>query len=261
MELLLAATWCLVWFPIAVWTLATVHWTVGGELDPVTGTAAILMGPFLGLMTITAEAPWLRLLLFFSIFATVILFPFVKNVLDKRAVVSLDRERLATAYDNAEKYPDNAIARLTIAQALIAHGHVAHSVAIAERVLEGVSRFHYSEEIRTLGVWRRMAKKSPPVTAIVCPKCGRANEPGELWCANCRARTYLSYVGGDPGRAAFARKLVALWVVGMAALVGIPSLATALPPLLAIIAIVALMGLGAAVTIRAFRGEVAREAT
>lgn len=258
MELLLAATWCLVWFPVAIWTMATVHWTVGGDLDPFTGTVAILMGPFLGLMTITTEEPTLRLLLFFTVLATVILFPPVKAVLDKRTVALMDRERMGTAYDNAEKYPDNAIARLTIARALIAHGHVAHSVAIAERVLAGATHSHYGEELRTLGTWRRLAKKLPPATPIRCPKCGRTNDPGELWCAHCQARVYVAYVGGDPSKAAFARKLVSLWIVAVAALVGIPSLATSLPPALSIVAIIVLMALGAAVAIRAFRGEMAR---
>lgn len=260
MELLLAATWCLVWFPVAIWTLAAVHWTVGGDLDPFTGTVAILLGPFLGFMTITTEEPWLRLLLFFTVLATVVLFPPVKALLNRRTVAQMDRERIGAAYDGAEKYPDNVIARLTIAQALIGHGLVAHSVAIGERVLQGASHAHYGEELRTLGTWRRLAKKLPPAGPVACPKCGRSNDPGELWCGHCRARIYLAFVGGDPAKASFARKLVALWIVAVAALVGIPSLATTLPPALAIAAIVVLMALGSLVAIRAFRGEIARGA-
>ena len=81
---------CLAWLPLAVWIMACVHWLIGGDIDVWTGFAGIVLALGLGYEAINPPVPQLAPLTVVAVFITVIMFPFVRTAMDKKALKAID---------------------------------------------------------------------------------------------------------------------------------------------------------------------------
>jgi hypothetical protein len=79
------------------------------------------------------------------------------------------------------------------------------------------------------------------------------NFPGKLFCEKCGAPFLLDYAQGRWVKSSTVRRAVVLWIAAIAALVGIPSAAVALPPAFAAAVVVVLLLLGVTLLVRGFR--------
>jgi len=247
MELLSAAVWVLVWIPVTVWTLKTVHATVVGDMDGTTGLLASVLGPFLGFLTIVQEHPWARVGMFAAITLTVLGYPVASARLERRQRRLQDEDEMARAYANLTAFPDNLLARMRIAEALVSRGFVPHAVAVGKETLHGQNPTVHGDEFRALRHWERMAKAYAPVAEVRCPGCGQLNGPEHLRCPRCGEAVYIAHVRNPGGRA--GRNLAGVWVAVIAAFLGIPA-ASALPPAWAVVAIVGMLVVGIAAVLR-----------
>jgi hypothetical protein len=247
MELLSAAVWVLVWIPVTVWTLKTVHATVVGDMDAATGLLASVLGPFLGFLTIVQEHPWARVGLFAAITLTVVGYPILTSRWERRQRWLQDEDELARAYANLTAFPDNLLARWRIAEALVSRGFVPHAVAVGKETLQGQNPTVHGEEFRTLRQWERMAKAYTPVADVRCPGCGQPNGPQHLNCPQCGEAVYIELVRNPGGRA--RTNSAGAWVAAIAAFLGIPA-ASALPPAWAVVAIVGMLVVGVGALLR-----------
>ncbi len=247
MELLSAAVWVLVWIPVTVWTLKAVHATVVGDMDATTGFLASILGPFLGFLTIVQEHSLARIGMFVAITVTVLGYPVASSRWERRQRRLQDEDEMARAYANLTAFPDNLLARMRIAETLVARGFVPHAVAVGTETLRGQNPTVHGGEFRALRQWERLAKSYAPIASVRCPGCGQSNGPEHLHCPSCGEAVYVAYVRQPGGRE--GRNLAGVWVAVVAALLGIPA-ASALPPAWAIVAIVALMAVGIVAILR-----------
>ncbi len=78
---------CLAWIPLAVWIVAVVHWMIGGDIDPITGFAALFFAVALGYEAINPPVPELAPITDVAVLVTVIMFPF-RSVRDEPSGVA-----------------------------------------------------------------------------------------------------------------------------------------------------------------------------
>lgn len=231
---------CLIWLPLMFWVLSLVHWMIMGDIDGLTGTTGILIGFGLGIVALVPPVAILSPLSFVVVIATMVLYPFVKSALNQVELRSVDVEALQRTYDVLGQRPQNPSARFRLAQYLWKLGNPGHALAIAEEAVKQMPVQHFRDEHRILAAWKQNPLPPDVQRAIACPSCGFANPPGEIFCQGCGAPFLLHRLDRRLGPGTAGRRMIAAWITMVAVLIGIPA-TSALPPLLTIVSIVALL--------------------
>ena len=243
---------CIAWIPLAVWIMACVHWTIGGDVDPLTGLGGIAVAIGLGYEAINPPVPQLAPLTVVAVFITVFMFPFVRSAMDKRALRSIDIEALEKAYASLGMRNDNVMAKIRIANILWDLGVCGHAIRIVEALLPSMPQRFFMEDIRMLKRWHMMRVEAHFFAPIVCAECHTSNEGGILFCRQCGAPFLLDFVKGKVVGNRLGKKLISTWVSLIAVLIGIPA-AKAMPPGPSIALIVLMMLFATAMVYMAFK--------
>lgn len=243
---------CLAWIPLAVWILACVHWTIGGDIDAVTGVIGVFLAVGLGYEAINPPVPELAPLTVIAVLLTVVMFPFVRRAIDKRELRGVDVEALERGYQALSVRPDNLLAKIKIAKVLFDLGICGHALRIAESLTSNMTPRFFSDELRMVRNWQRMKLEARFFAPIVCAECHTANAPGGLFCSQCGSPYLLDFAKGRIVGPQLGRKLVSTWIALIAILIGIP-MAKSLPPAPAITTILGMMTVAIVMVFLAFR--------
>ena len=251
---------CLAWLPLAVWIMACVHWMIGGDIDVLTGFGGIAVAVGLGYEAINPPVPQMAPLTVVAVFVTVIMFPFVRSAMDKKALRGIDIDALDKAYSSLSMRPDNVVSKLKIAKILWDLGVCGHAIRIVESQLPSMPQRFFAEDIRMLKRWHMMKLEAKFFAPIVCAECHTSNEGGLLFCRQCGAPFLLDFVKGKVVGTRLGKKLSATWISLIAVLIGIPA-AKAMPPIPSIIVIVGMMFFAITMVFMAFRDPTGGVAT
>ncbi len=243
---------CLAWIPLAVWIMACVHWSIGGDIDVITGVLGIFMAVGLGYEAINPPVPQMAPLTVIAVLVTVFMFPFVRNAMDKRELRGIDIEALEKAYQSLGLRPDNIIAQFKIAKILFDLGVCGHALRIAESLAPQMPQRFFTEELRTLKKWQLLQIDARFFSAISCSECHAPNDPGNIFCRSCGAPFLLEFAKGRVVGNRLGKKLITTWISLVAMLIGIP-LARLLPTALSIVAVLTMMVCAIGLVFLAFR--------
>jgi len=243
---------CLAWLPLAVWIMACVHWLIGGDIDVWTGFAGIVLALGLGYEAINPPVPQLAPLTVVAVFITVIMFPFVRTAMDKKALKAIDIENLEKAYNALALRPDNVMAKLRVAKQLWILGVCGHAIRIVESQLPHMPHNFFMEDIRMLKKWHMMKVEARYFNPITCAECQTDNEGGLIFCRQCGAPFLLNFVKGKVVGSRLGKKLISTWISLIAVLIGIPA-AKALPTVPSVIVILFMMVFSTFMVFMAFR--------
>jgi len=243
---------CLAWIPLSVWILACLHWTIGGDIDAITGILGIGVAVGLGYEAINPPVPQLSGLTVVAVFVTVIMFPFVRSALDRRQLRGVDIEALERSYQALAVRPDNVIAKFKIAKVLFDLGVCGHALRIGESLVPEMPARFFSDELRTVRRWQAMKLEARFFSPVVCAECHTSNDPGLLFCRKCGAPFLLDFTKGKVVGTRLGKKLISTWISLVAVLIGIPA-AKALPPGPCVATVAAMMIFAIGMVYMAFR--------
>ena len=206
--------------PVVVWVYSLISWMVMGEMDALLGTCGIIAALLLGFVAIAPPDPLYSPIAFAGLVGMMIVFPFARRQLDRRANVEIEVEQIEKAYKTLAEMPENAAAMFKLADGLYARGLVSQAVAIADQALASMPKNVFPAEHRVVDLWRRHAPA--PASPLRCLHCGRTNDPAAVFCESCGAQYLALYARGRWLGRALAWKLVASWAAASVALVGLP---------------------------------------
>lgn len=246
---------CAIWVPIAIWVIALVQWAVQGDVDFLSALAGILIGIGLGMTALLSKDPVMAPLILSGVLITMVVFPFARRALNKRALEQIDIDTIERAYEMLREKPGNAPSKFRLAKAIYHKGLPGHALKLAEDALLDMPQSAFLEEHRIVKTWRHYKMSSAQFQPLACLQCGKPNRPGLFLCESCGAPFLLEHARGAWVGPAMARKFVAAWSGIIVALVGIPLAARSLPPAAAIAVIVGLMVLAIVILIFSFRPQ------
>lgn len=257
-ERVMATPWvfalgCLVWIPVAVWTVSMIGWMVSGDIEVVFGVPALLVIFAMGFLTTRPPDPLVSPFLFTGVLGTVIMYPVVRRSLEGRAHRRIDLELLAGAYETLAMKPDNIGPRIRMAEIVAARGMYATAVKLLEPCVPSMAGAVFAAELKSYAMWRTMAWDANAYDPVACPACGVRNQPGELYCVRCRGpfvldRARVTWLGPS-----VSRRLLSAWLVGTLVVVGIPAVSkSGWPPVVVVGLVLFMMAAGLYVLIKAF---------
>lgn len=245
---------CIVWFPVGVWVISMLNWTIQGDVQAEFGIVAILVGLGMGFLTSVPPDPALGPWFFLLVLVTMAVYPAVRHFAHQRALAEIDLDAVRGAYDALALRPDNVSASIKLAEALYRRGLVGHAIGIAEIALQHAPPNVFQAEERLVQGWRVAANDPAYFAPVPCQQCGHKNPPGFTYCERCRGAYLLDYgrvMWMGPG---VGPRVIASWAVGVVVLMGIPATAAAdaLPVEVKVALIVLQVAVSVVVLIRAF---------
>jgi hypothetical protein len=245
---------CLVWMPIAVWVISLIHWMIMGELEIPIGIVGVVLGFGLGYTALKPpeNMQFLSPLAVFLVVGTVVLYPFLRNTFERHQLRGLDCDSVEKAYLAIGQQPTSPFAKFKLAEGIYRLGMIGHAVAIADSVMAYIPERAATDEFRTLRRWKQAGVPPETNRPIPCVECHTPCQPGWTHCKTCGAPFLLDRVKGRILPKGHARLLIAIWAAIVAPLIGIPA-ATALKPVLAVPAIVLIIGLSVGFIVIAVR--------
>lgn len=219
---------CLVWLPVSIWVVAMVQWTIGGEVDVLTGLAGIGTALGLGVATMFPPIPGAQPFMLALVLLMIAVFPAAKTALDKHQLAMADIEQMERVYDLLGKDRVNIGAKLRLARALNTRGLRSIAIAVAEDVLQGLPRRFYEEDLRMLRQWK--SDNTQPSGPIPCMECGHKNAPSVAFCQRCGSRFLVDYARGRWLGVNLARKLILIWAALVMPIAGMALTWRYLPP-------------------------------
>ena len=223
-----------IWLPLAVWIISLVGWTVTGEIDALAGFAGVLLAVGLGALTLNPPDKSLPPLILTAVVLTTVLFPLVRQMLQKRALNSIDADLVERAYQTLREKPASVGSEVRIASVMYDRGLPGHAIAIVERIIAGMPKGVFGNELEQMASkWRLRTAAGHLRQTVVCATCGTSNEPGPVYCSRCGAPFLLDYLRGGIVGVGIAGKLVLIWLIAIIAAVGLAWSAVKLPPAIA----------------------------
>lgn len=242
-----------VWVPVAIWIIALVNWMVTAEIDAISGIFGIALAVAVGFLAVSPPHPSLAPLFVLVAVVTVAVAPITRAAMNRAALQSLEVEAIERAYEMLSTKPDNFGAKIRLARALWGKGIRSHAIAIAEGALQNAPEAMFAEEHRMLIQWRAAEPENPGVHRIRCIECGIPNTPGGMFCTRCGAPFLLDYAQGKWMKSGVIQRVTAGWIAAVGALVAIPTIAVAFPPIVSIIVIPLVVFVGGWMLYAAFR--------
>lgn len=244
---------CMVWVPVAAWTVTMIHYMIGDEIDVVTGIICIALGLILGAYTMISKDPVTRPYFVVAALSMLILYPWFRNMLDKRELHALEVEMIERAYENLGKYPTHLGAKLRIAKGLYQRGHAREAITLAEKALEKTPKRLAEEEHRLLREWKRDTPPFAPLQGTSCPHCNRPNPATEFFCLNCARPLWIVAAKNAAFAPQTLNTLLLIWFAGVLGLIGIPVVSKYVSPELKVVALVGILIAVAAIVLFAVR--------
>lgn len=243
----------LVWIPVGIWIVSLIHWMVTAEIDVLSGFAGICLAAAVGFLAVNPPHPSLAPVFVIVAIGTVLIAPVARLAMNRAALQSIEVEAIERAYEMLGAKPDNFGAKIRLSRALWNKGIGSFAVAIAEGALAAAPVEVFGEENRMLAQWKAAIRTNPGVTQIRCIDCGLVNEPGTMFCTRCGAPYLLDYAQGKWMQSGLLKRVTAGWIAAVGALVAIPSVAVAFPPVVSLIVVPLLVFVGAWMLYAAFR--------
>ncbi len=247
------ASGCLVWVPVAVMVISLVNWMIMSDIDVGSGLIGITVSLLIGFFAINPPDPLLPPLFFIAAVAMLVLAPVTRIAVNRSALSALEVEAIGRAYELLAAKPDNFGAKLRLARSLYNKGIRAHALAIADEALADVPERMFPEEHRMLNQWKESEAGHDAQVRIRCFECGIPNYPGTVFCTKCGAPYLLDFAQGRWVKSSTVRRVIAGWLAAMLALVGIPTAAVSLPPVVSIVVILVLVAAGLFMLTSGFR--------
>ncbi|HTQ09765.1 MAG TPA: zinc ribbon domain-containing protein [Fimbriimonadaceae bacterium] len=228
------------WMALAVWIVSLIGWMVMGEIEGLFGTIGIGVALALGYFAI--RPPTLQLQPFAAVatILTIVTYPILRKAVNDRELLLIDVEAMEDAYESLALKPENHAVRFKLAKLLYERGHVEPGMAVAAAVMRDMPEKLYPEENRIFSRWKRQQPGIDAAKPIPCFDCGHHNPGSAIFCERCGRPYLLDRVRGVVLGGQFGKKLMAGWIAGILALIGIP-MASTLPPVPAIVVMVAIM--------------------
>ena len=255
MEFLAVFSGCVIWIPITVMVVSLVHWMIMGEMDFLSGCAGIWFCIWLGFIALRPPDPVYSPILVVVAIATCVMYPFVRVGLTSREHRRIEIDQLSKAYESLQIRGDNPIAQFRVASQLYVLGLRGHAVKIAENALTRMPVATFRNEHQKVKSWKGIRMEPSEFAPIPCVDCGTRNDPGEIYCVQCREPFLLNRFQKGIFKRGAARKVLATWGVLVTLCLVLPMVNT-LPPLVAIGAILASFIFAGAALFFAFRPEV-----
>lgn len=242
---------CLAWLVLPGWTVYLMGQMVMGELDALTGIVVIALCFFIGLTMFAPPNALVGSVAVWSIYLTVVLWFPVRKWLERGADRQIFAEGVEMTYDQLNANPNNVIAQFRLARQLAELGKIGFAAALAERVVPGLPRTTFREEHRQAQIWMQQASVKPD-SPIPCPNCRAQILPGSVACPACGRAYVIDLANGRNGGGSALRKMLAVWAILLAVIMGLPALA-AQGPAIAIPGAILMMGAAVATVYFAFR--------
>ena len=242
---------CIVWLMLPGWIVYLVGQMVMGEIDALTGLIVILMCLFVGMNMYGHPEPVVRTLAMIAVVLTVVLWFPARALMDKGADRAMLVNQIEMTYDRLNANPNDVVAQFRLAKQFEQLGRIDFAAALAARVAPNLPRNSYREEHQLTQRWQAIAahRSSNPVT---CVQCRCPIRPGAIGCPSCGRAFAIDLAEGRNGKGGAARKILAVWAILLAVLIGLPSLA-AYGPAIAIPGAIVLFGAAVTVVVLAFR--------
>lgn len=243
----------LVWIPVGIWIISLSHWMITSEIDTLSGFCGIILACAVGFLAVNPPHPSLSPIFVLVAIVTIAVAPVARTAMNRAALQSIEVEAIERAYEMLSTKPDNFGAKIRLARALWTKGIRSHAIAIADGALKSAPESLFTEELRQVAHWKAASAKDPGVIRIRCVDCGIPNDPGGMFCSRCGAPFLLDYAQGKWMKSGVLKRVTAGWIAAVAALVAIPSVAVALPPVVSLIVVPLLVFVGAWMLYAAFR--------
>lgn len=244
---------CIAFIPMALWMYMVLSWTIQGDLDGTSGILACVAGLTLGYFAINPPVPALGPLFLLVMLSSMVAYPMARAALNQRELAQMDIEQIEIAYERLQVNPNDGPTRIRLAKAILAKGLLAQAIGVMDVALKGLPPQFYRDETRLLQRWQREVKDPKAYDPLPCVRCGTQNPTGEVFCSKCRAPFLLDHAKGRVMAPDALRRVLAFWLIAVILIAGLPTAAAALPPTLAIVVIVLLLGLSAYVAVRTIR--------
>ena len=257
-ERVMATPWvfalgCLVWVPVAVWTVSMVGWMVHGEIEALYGVLALAAIYAMAYLTTRPPDPVFSPFLFVGVLGTVVMYPVFRRSFEGRANRRIDLDLIAGAYETLAVKPDNVGPRIRMAEIVASRGMYATAVQILEPCVPSMAATVFPNELKAYASWRAAAWDANAYAPLPCPACGMRNPPGELYCRRCRGPFVLDRARGAWLGSGVSRRWLSSWLVGTLVVVGVPLVAhSGWPPAVVFVVVVSMMVSGLYVLVKAF---------
>ena len=213
---------CILWLLICGYCVFLVQWTIGGDIDLVTGILGIALYMGCGISVFAPPAPGIAPVCAIAVLASGPMFPVIRWAMHRRDKKGVEIEAIKIAYEGFIFRPDNPTAKIKLARHLWNLGIHGHAYRIAESAIPGLPRQYFPDEHRMFGAWQMRPPAASSFDPIACAECGHANHAGNIHCAACGAKFLLLRVQGRSLPSAFGRRLLGGWLAMLLAIVGIP---------------------------------------
>lgn len=221
---------CMVWVPVAAWTVWMIQWMISDEIEVLTGLLCITAGLVLGAYTMISKDASMRPYFVIAAFSMLVVFPWIRAALNKRETVNLDHEMMERAYEQLGSNPTHLGAKLRIAKGLYLRGFYRQAITLAEKALENTPKRLAEDEYRTVRDWRRDSPEFVPLKWMSCGHCGCNNAPTDFFCNHCARPIWLLVARKSVFSSETANTLLLAWLGGVIGLIGIPLTATYVTP-------------------------------
>lgn len=192
---------------LGLMALLIIHKMIDGEFPIAPGLAALVVDFVLIALSVISSSALIPGTVFVVALASMCLFPFAADQLDKADIRALDTDRLIRAYNAYAVRPDNISAVFEVAKMLYSHGMKGNAIGLATAALNSLSlkadpvsnrslRDVFRTEEQLLKNWNREAMRNPAILRPVpCKACGYANPLECLTCQQCGAPYLLEAAG------------------------------------------------------------------
>lgn len=205
---------------IAIMSIMIIHKMIDATLHPVQGFTALAVALILLFSCVTGSHLVAGIILV-SVLGLAAVYPFASSQIEKIQHQEIDSDVLAKAYQSVGERPDNAAAKLALAQALYHHGFSAHAIILADSTIAGFStimdevsnrsvRDIFRKEEIALARWKQEARPTPDIR---CPRCGTVNPPIALVCVQCQSPYPLDLARMAGSNTRFTGRIVMTWAL------------------------------------------------
>jgi hypothetical protein len=210
---LIPALGCLVWVAIAVWVVSLVHWIIQGEVEGWAGALFILVLLFVGTFTVRPTTPIMTPILFSVVVLGGILFPWIRGVVIRHQMQTIDHEQLVKAYERLALSPSDPWLRVRVAEVAWTCGLRGHAMRLLEKTLEPMSRQLQGESLTVLLQWQRQGVQAHEFSPLTCMSCKRRVDPGTPFCHNCGHGYLQEHAQSSLSWTSVEMKLLVSWII------------------------------------------------
>lgn len=238
---------------LGVAALLIIYKMIDEEFPFLQGIVALLIDFLMIAMAIIAKSPVVPGTIFVVALASMALFPYAADQLERADLRQFGTERLIKAYNAYVDRPDNISAVFEVARGLWEHGMKGNAIGIATAALNSLSktsdslsnrsmRDMFRNEEYMLKNWNREAARDPSIMRPVpCPKCGHISPLEYLVCEKCQTPYLLHTADKMTVRHKVYGRLLLTFAVVSGVIVGAAAIGMMFSGFVAFLALVAVL--------------------